>query len=267
MQMDVGWRFDSARLSRTDKGWRYQGRVHEYLSGPSGRGAPTLRVPSSYIKFKVTDPERRGAREYIILNILQQEVAEKPRDTRSSFYLARTYNVVGNHSAALAEFERRVSLGGWKEEVYESLYAIAWQKDALKRPWFEVQQAFLDAHNHSPERAEPLYAVASHYYKARQHSLAFLFASHAASLSYPVGASLWVQADVYSWQCLMIVGMTGLEVHKEKEGATALLRALAKRPGDQAMTQQAVKYRSGHSHRTCAVRARAGGMLHTREVS
>jgi hypothetical protein len=50
VQMDVGWRFDSARLSRTDKGWRYVGRVHEYLAGPNGRGAPSLRVPNTYIR-------------------------------------------------------------------------------------------------------------------------------------------------------------------------------------------------------------------------
>jgi hypothetical protein len=243
VQMDVGWKFDSARLSRTDNQWRYVGRVHEYLASPSGHGSPNLRVPDTYIKFKVTDPERRSAREFIILRILQEEVAEKPTDTRSSFYLARTYNVVGNHSAALAEFERRVSLGGWKEEVYESLYAIAWQKDALGRPWSEIQQAFLDAHQHSPERAEPLYAVASHWYREKKASLAFMFASYATGLSYPTSASLWVQADVYAWQCHMIVGMTGLTVRREEDGAKSLIRALMHRHNDKGMQAQAVKYR------------------------
>lgn len=244
MSMDVGWRFDSARLSRTDKGWRYVGRVHEYLAGPNGRGAPAQRVPSTYIKFKVTDEERRGQREYIILSILQEETRDHPSDTRSSFYLARTYNVVKNHTAALAEFQRRVSLGGWREEVYESLYAIAWQKEALHAPWSEVQQAFLDAHAHSPERAEPLYAIASHWYKEKNPALAYLFASHASTLIYPVSASLWVQADVYGWQCQFLVGMTGLDVHKDHEGARALAKAMVKRPKDQAMIHQAGRYRS-----------------------
>lgn len=243
MTMDVGWRFDSARLSRTEKGWRYVGRVHEYLSGPKGRGAPSQRVPSTYIKFKVTDQSRRAEQEYTILRILQEETAEKPFDTRSSFYLARTYNVVGNHSAALAEFQRRVSLGGWKEEIYESLYAIAWQKDALKAPWHEVQQAFLDAHAHSSERAEPLYAIASHYHREHNAPLAYLFASHASTLAYPTHASLWVQADVYAWQCWFIIGMSGLDIGRGREGAAALTRALAKRPNDSAMQQQMALYR------------------------
>ncbi len=65
----------------------------------------------------MTDPERRSNREYTILAILLDEKEKHPTDTRTSFYLARTYNVIGNHSQAMAEFERRVSLGGWQEEV------------------------------------------------------------------------------------------------------------------------------------------------------
>ena len=35
-----------------------------------------------------------------------------------------------------------------QEEIYESLFAIAWQLKNLDEPWALVQQAFLDAHNH-----------------------------------------------------------------------------------------------------------------------
>jgi hypothetical protein len=48
--------------------------------------------------------------------------------------------VLKNHTFALSEFRRRVALGGWQEEVYESLFAIAWQLKALDKDWSEVQQ-------------------------------------------------------------------------------------------------------------------------------
>jgi glycosyltransferase involved in cell wall biosynthesis len=169
IQMDVGWKFDSVRLSRTEKGWRYVGRVHEYLAAPDRKWRPTMRVPDVFIRFRVTDPERRGNREYKIRDILLDEVREKPTDTRASFYLARTYNVLRNHSAALTEFQRRISLGGWQEEVYESYYAIAFQREALGEPWPNILQAFLDAHGHSPDRGEPLFNIAQHYYNVRQY--------------------------------------------------------------------------------------------------
>ena len=243
--MDVGWKFDSLRLSRTDKGWRYVGRVHEYLAAPDQKWHPSLRVPDAYIKFRVTDPVRRSNREYTILKILLQEKEEKPTDTRTAFYLARTYNVIGNHSAALDEFRRRVALGGWQEEVYESLYAIAWQLEALGRPWIEQQQAFLDAYEHSPERAEPLYSIASHYYQEKSNALAFLYSSHAATLPYPKHAVLWVQQAVYDWQCLFLVGMTAhrLGPSRHELGYKALKQALEKKGVDALMQRQLDRYK------------------------
>ena len=243
--MDVGWKFDSLRLSRTDKGWRYVGRVHEYLAAPDQKWHPSLRVPDTYIKFRVTDPVRRSNREYTILKILLQEKDEKPTDTRTSFYLARTYNVIGNHSAALDEFRRRVELGGWQEEVYQSLYLIAWLLDELGRPWAEQEQAFLEAYEHSPERAEPLYAIAEHYYHEKMLPLAYLYASHAATLPYPDHAILWVEAPVYEWQCHHLVGMSAhrLGPSRYAEGYLALKRALGRKGPDEAMQRQLNRYK------------------------
>ena len=70
-----------------------------------------------------------------------------PNQSQANLLLyLRTFNAVGNHSEALKEFQRRVDLGGWREEVYESLFAMAYQKKALGYSWAEVQQQFLDAH-------------------------------------------------------------------------------------------------------------------------
>jgi len=49
--VDVGSRFDSYRLSRTDAGWRYVGRVHEYLAAPNGNTPSADRVPNTYIRY------------------------------------------------------------------------------------------------------------------------------------------------------------------------------------------------------------------------
>lgn len=243
VQMDVGWRFDSLRLSRTDKGWRYVRRVHEYLSAPDGRFRQTLRVPLSFIRFRVTDPQRREEREWTILRILIEDKRDNPNDTRTSFYLARTYNVLRNHTEALNEFRRRVSLGGWQEEVYESLYAIAWQLEALKEPWPLIHHAFLEAYEHSPERAEPLYAIASHFYKEKQIATAFVYAFHASTLPYPTKASLWVQRSVYEWQCHFLVGMTAYKLERYVDGARSLMTAARYRPNDPLIEQQLQKYK------------------------
>lgn len=241
--MDVGWRFDSLRLSRVSKKWRYVGRVHEYLAAPDQKWHPTLRVPDAFIKFQVTDPERRSSREYIILNILLDEKSKHPLDTRTSFYLARTYNVIGNHTEALKEFRRRVDLAGWQEEVYESLFAIAWQLKALNHPWSEVQHAFLMAHQHSPGRSEPLYAIANQYFMNREYPLCYLFALRAAQIPYPANAVLWVQNDVYRWRAKSLVSQCGMEVGEYEEGARATLAVLDDQPKDEQSKQMLIRFK------------------------
>jgi len=235
IQMDVGWRFDSLRLSRTDSAWRYVGRVHEYLAAPDRKWHPTIRVPKAYIKFKVTDHERRANREWTILRILLEEKEENPTNTRTSFYLARTYNVLKNHTEALKEFHRRVELGGWAEEVYESLYAIGWQLKHLQRDWTQIQQAWMNAHQYAPERAEPLYAIANYWWQESKWPLTYLFASRAAQIPYPSKAVLWVQRDVYGWQSHMLTGISAYEIGLYEVAAKALLSALGKQPKDQSM--------------------------------
>eukprot|EP00455_Lapot_gusevi_P009485 TRINITY_DN14251_c0_g1_i1.p1 TRINITY_DN14251_c0_g1~~TRINITY_DN14251_c0_g1_i1.p1 ORF type:complete len:605 (+),score=88.79 TRINITY_DN14251_c0_g1_i1:67-1881(+) len=232
--MDLGWRFDSLRLSRTAAGYRYIGRVHEYLAAPGDAPRPVpIRIPVAYIKFRITDPERRQAREYITLNILLDEKSKHPEDGRTSFYLARTYQAVNNHTEALKEYRRRVSLGGWKEEVYESLYSIGWQLQALNRPWSEVQQAFLDAHAQSPERAEPLFVIAEHYSTLPDtKALAFLFAQRAAQLPYPKDCVLWVLGDVYKYKALMLLAQVAFDLREYERGAEALAKLNKVKPVD-----------------------------------
>lgn len=228
--MDVGWQFDSLRLSRTEKKWRYVGAVHEYLAAPDQKWHDSIRIPASFIRFRVTDPERRGDRELRIAAILEKEKEKDPTNARTAFYLARTYNVLRNHTFALAEFQRRVDLGGWREEVYEASYAIGWSKMYMERPWPEIQQAFLEAHAHSPHRAEPLHAIADHYARIKQWPLAFLFALQASRLPYPSKAVLWVQADVYQWKCHYVLGVAAEAIGEYKTGARALVEVLKVKP-------------------------------------
>jgi tetratricopeptide (TPR) repeat protein len=241
--MNVGWSFDSLRLSRTDARWRYVGKVHEYLAAPDGKGRQSIRIPDVSIKFTVTDPERRGDREKMIARILEKELEADPSDGRSSFYLARTYNVLRNHTASLAQFQNRVRIGGWPEEVYESMYAIGWQRAALDQDWPVVQQAFLDAHAFAPDRAEPLHAIADHYARKKNWPLAFVFALQASRLVYPKHAALWVQADVYKWKCHYVLGMAAEAIGEYQVGARALVEVLKQKPTNRHVRKMLMAYK------------------------
>jgi hypothetical protein len=226
--MFAGVKFDSLRLSRVDQRWRYKGKVHEYLAPPEGSNeSPGSRVPKAEIHFRITDPERRSQREFTILNVLLEEKKEKPNDTRTSFYLARTYEAVKNYSAALDEYQRRVSLGGWQEEIYESLYAIASQKQKLNYSWPEVQDSLMQAHQHSG-RAEPLFMIASHYYDQKDWLLTYLFSLRASQITYPHNAVLWVLSDIYQWKAKAMLAESALHLKEYEVSAKSILDVRSK---------------------------------------
>jgi hypothetical protein len=54
------------------------------------------------------------------LPLLQREHERNPGDTRTVFYLAQTLELVGDSEAALAMYRKRIDMGGWQQEVFES---------------------------------------------------------------------------------------------------------------------------------------------------
>ncbi len=127
--------------------------------------------------------------------------------------------------------------------MYESYFAIPGQLRALGRPWPEIAQAYLDAHAHSPERAEPLYALGEYYASLpsnvgpsplRYKALALVYLQRAVQLPYPTNAILWVQADVYRWQAAWLLAQVALDLKMPRQGAAALHAITSSTSGQQA---------------------------------
>ena len=58
------------------------------------------------------------------LPLLQREHESNPQDARMVFYLAQTYELVGDAEAALAMYRKRIDMGGWQQEVFESHFRM-----------------------------------------------------------------------------------------------------------------------------------------------
>jgi glycosyltransferase involved in cell wall biosynthesis len=183
VRVDFGTAYDSVRVKRRHSGWRFVGAVHEILVHPE-RNLPSLRVPGAIIRHRPgpRSVERSRARWERDRAILERAVAANPSDTRSVFYLAQTCRWLGDVDAASEHFIRRIALGGWREEVYESRLQLAAIAEAGARPWPEVQQLYLDAHAAAPHRAEPLHAIARHHDEHGEHALCLLFATRGLEL-------------------------------------------------------------------------------------
>ena len=184
---------------RTGLGWRYYGRVHE-CSGRLDAPSPVIHVPSAYLTktWKEQSLEATKARWQRDLELLRADLLANPKDPRAAFYLGQTYECLGRPEDALRAYQHRIELGGWFEETFIAKLRTAKILHALNRPWAEVQQTFLDAHQFDPKRAEPLYHIAKHYYDRDEHALVCLFAGRASALPTPE-TSLFVDLEAYEW--------------------------------------------------------------------
>ena len=54
------------------------------------------------------------------LPLLLKEHERNPADTRTVFYLGQTYDLIGDMHNALATYQKRIDMGGWQQEVFES---------------------------------------------------------------------------------------------------------------------------------------------------
>jgi len=95
-----------------------------------------------------------------------------------------------------------------------------------EKPWIEIQQAFLEAWELRPTRAEPLHQIARVYRLMGHPRLGFLYAKMAADIPYPADDILFVSEDIYRWGILDEIGSTAFYAGKAHMGYAACKKLL-----------------------------------------
>jgi tetratricopeptide (TPR) repeat protein len=139
------WTFP--KIVRADAEVYYVGKAHEYLEHANYESDTLDRSVYFTMPFgSGTNPERLAS----TLELLRNET-----DSRSIFYLARTYESLGRIDEAIATYQRRAQLFiGWDQEQFFAAY----QAGVLLMPR-DVDLAIewlLKAHYFRPSRIEPL---------------------------------------------------------------------------------------------------------------
>jgi tetratricopeptide (TPR) repeat protein len=234
---------DETRLARGGSGYKWTGSAHPLLAREKGP-VPTQRVPGVHVETLPRDPKAERSRLQLERRLLDDDLKATPNDARTAFFLAHTLERLGDTKKAYAAYEKRAKMGGWQEEVFESLLGLGRTAQSVGKSWPEAQQHFLEAHAHSPQRAEALFAIAWHYYQTKNHPLTYLFAARAAALPVPDKASLFVDVEVYQHKLLDLVGTAAYYVGELGAGEAALKKALEAKPGDARFLKNLAFYES-----------------------
>jgi glycosyltransferase involved in cell wall biosynthesis len=214
-------------LLKSSEPWRFEGAVHEY---PVCDGAVETGFVQGIICRRTGSGgvDRDKATSLRDAAILEEELRRDPNNARSVFYLARSYEDAGDLARALAEYERRVLMGGWDEELFYAAYRAARVRERLEEPREAVNRAFLEAWHLRPQRAEPLYDLARLARGAGNWIRARAYAAAAAAMPMPP-PELSVHHEVYSWRALDELAGASAQLGEFRVAAEAN-RALLKRP-------------------------------------
>ncbi|MCK4934113.1 MAG: glycosyltransferase family 2 protein [Simkaniaceae bacterium] len=159
-------------LIKADLPWEWVGALHEYLVCDEFHSQHQLdNVVCVYggDGARSKDPEK-----YIKhVKILEEELERDPGNHRNTFYLAESYRDAGMLKEAIECFEARVALGGWDQEVFWSLFQIAYLKEQINYPIEDVIYSYKRAHAYRPHRSEPIYYLSRLYCNQERHDLAY----------------------------------------------------------------------------------------------
>jgi glycosyltransferase involved in cell wall biosynthesis len=193
-------RYRRVVLPRLDADWEWKGVLHEALVSPHLAQAQFLpglriRIHNDGARSRQSQVEKftRDAQ------VLRAALDKESDNARYRFYLAQSLRDAGDTAGAIAEYEKRVAMGGWAEETYFSRLQVAVLKERLGAAYAEVVAAYLDACDCRPARAEAPCELARYFRMHQRWNLARHFAQIAASLPIPDDV-LFIDRAVHDWR-------------------------------------------------------------------
>jgi glycosyltransferase involved in cell wall biosynthesis len=223
-----GYSYLRKQLVRAALPWRYDGVLHEYI-------VCELAKTEAFLPGVRTEPHRDGARAKDPHTyrrdalLLENALIDDPGNARYVFYLAQSYRDAGDLELAVRHYTRRMEMGGWPEEVWYSLYQVAQIEESQGKPWGDVMQRYLAAHELKSDRAGPLYRIGLHYQRKSEYRLAHLFLSQAMAIPYPAADRLFVERALYEHQLALEYAVSCFYVNRQDE-ATEVNNRLLRSP-------------------------------------
>lgn len=168
-----------------------------------GPHSPLRMIPETQIIVNATAVNREHSRQRWLRDegLLEAELAKDPNgDTRSAFYLAQTYGLIGKPLKAYYMNIRRYEMGGWMQERYMALVRAGEEIIRYNNSIELASRAWLRAYELDPTRAEALYELANWYRLNGQNHLCAVYGLMATKIPYPSPDTLFIDGETYDWR-------------------------------------------------------------------
>ena len=192
--------YKNVRILKNNPEFSYWGVTHEFVKVSSNSIYGNIDKDDIFIN-DIGDGGSKTEKYERDIKLLLKGLEEVPNNERYTFYLANSYKDSGQFESAIEYYEKRIELGGWKEEIWFSYYSVGiCFKELGDMPlaiynWLEGYQFYQD-------RIENLYEIVTHYRKTNKHALAYTFyeiADYERKRSKTID-HLFLQKDVYDYK-------------------------------------------------------------------
>lgn len=210
-----GSTYARVQLVKNDLDWKWIGVLHEAIDCPKASSNAVLKGIKDVVftdGARSQDPQKyqKDAK------LLEDALKEEPNNTRYMFYLAQSYKDAGEYENAIKNYEKRISMGGWDEEIFWSMYQIGIMKDALKKPQEEVLTALYQAYHQRPVRAEPLYYLTNYYRRQGNYAAGYLIGTIAEKIPFPRDI-LFIEKWMYDYGIALELSICAYWIGKYEE--------------------------------------------------
>jgi hypothetical protein len=215
------------RLIKPHHGWYYKGAIHEYLTSSKATFQDEPHVPHEVILYqdRTLDDDKTGKRFHRDKVLLLEEYASTAKTERTVYYLAQTFECLGEHDSAYKYYFERTRMVGYFEEKYNAFMRCGdIAREHLHKPFEEYAGFYLEAYKFW-HRVEPLLHLATYYSSQQMWKLAFVFIDLACQCTKPV-ANLGIDEEAYSYSRWHQMGIIAYYVEEYQKGYLACCRAI-----------------------------------------
>ena len=191
--------YKNVRILANRPGYSYWGVTHEYIKEPEGSQQETLPMDVVFIN-DIGDGGSKQNKFERDIQLLLKGLEELPDNDRYTFYLANSYRGAEQHEKAIEYYRRRIAIGGWQEEVWNSYLSAGHSYKDLGR-MEEAVVTWLEGYDYWDGRVENLYEIINHYRVVGKQRLAYMLYTVAEKIvkQKTTWDNLFLHKDVYDY--------------------------------------------------------------------
>lgn len=194
--------YKNVRIVKNGIGIKYWGVTHEVIETPPNSRYSNIGKDILFIN-DVGDGGAKADKFERDIRLLLRGLEDKPNNDRYTFYLANSYRENGEKQKAIETYKKRIEIGGWIEEIWQSYYNIGKCYQSLGEDEKAIAN-WLEGYDRFPDRLENIYEIMTHYRGRSKHRLVYeMYRMVKDRLDQCRGKlldNLFVQNDVYDYK-------------------------------------------------------------------